>query len=287
MTQTTNYNLNKFETTDKMNPTTLEGLNDNADIIDGALNTISTSVSGKESTTNKVTSISSSSTDTQYPSAKLLYDQLQLKTNHDNVAKDFWYGTQAEYDALATKDTNTIYMTDENSATPIATTIDENSTNSEIASAKAVYDKINDLNYISCGISSLLSISMPTAWIPVKIPVDVINYQSGDGFTLSNGNIVVGSKPKVVEIYIYAKPQQMNTTLTYGITALLNGTSLGVVETIPYRADSIPFQRLYIANVKEGDIIQLACRGGSANMTFTVGASAATILIKSLSEVAS
>ena len=65
-----------------------------------------------ETTSNKVTSISSSSTNTQYPGAKLLYDQLQLKTNHDNVAKDFWYGTQAEYDALVTKDANTIYMTD-------------------------------------------------------------------------------------------------------------------------------------------------------------------------------
>lgn len=31
-------------------------------------------VSGKEDTTNKVTSISSSSTDTQYPSAKCVYD---------------------------------------------------------------------------------------------------------------------------------------------------------------------------------------------------------------------
>lgn len=36
-------------------------------------------ISGKENSSNKVTSISSSSTDTQYPSAKLLYDQLALK----------------------------------------------------------------------------------------------------------------------------------------------------------------------------------------------------------------
>ena len=36
-------------------------------------------ISGKENSSNKVTSISSSSTDTQYPSAKLLYDQLVLK----------------------------------------------------------------------------------------------------------------------------------------------------------------------------------------------------------------
>lgn len=34
------------------------------------------SVSGKEDATNKVTSLSSSSTDTQYPSAKCVYDLL-------------------------------------------------------------------------------------------------------------------------------------------------------------------------------------------------------------------
>jgi len=36
-------------------------------------------ISGKEDVSNKVTNISGSSTDTQYPSAKLLYDQLALK----------------------------------------------------------------------------------------------------------------------------------------------------------------------------------------------------------------
>lgn len=37
MTQTPNYNLNKFEGTDKLNPTTLNGLNANADTIDTTL----------------------------------------------------------------------------------------------------------------------------------------------------------------------------------------------------------------------------------------------------------
>lgn len=65
-----------------------------------------------ELATHKVTTISSSSTDTQYPSAKLLYDQLATKTNSNNVAENFWYGTQAQYDALATKDENTLYLTE-------------------------------------------------------------------------------------------------------------------------------------------------------------------------------
>lgn len=40
-----------------------------------------TNLNTKEDTSNKVTSISSSSTDTEYPSAKLLYDQLDTKLN--------------------------------------------------------------------------------------------------------------------------------------------------------------------------------------------------------------
>ena len=42
-------------------------------------------ISGKENTSNKVTSLSSSSTDTQYPSAKLVYDSLNNKIDASNV----------------------------------------------------------------------------------------------------------------------------------------------------------------------------------------------------------
>ena len=42
-------------------------------------------ISGKENTSNKVTSISSSSTDAQYPSAKLLYDKLETKANSSHT----------------------------------------------------------------------------------------------------------------------------------------------------------------------------------------------------------
>lgn len=43
------------------------------------IDTATYDLSGMEKTSNKVTSISTSSTNTQYPSAKLLYDQLELK----------------------------------------------------------------------------------------------------------------------------------------------------------------------------------------------------------------
>lgn len=46
---------------------------------------LDTSVAGLEETSNKVTSISGTSTNTEYPSAKLLYDQLALKQNASTV----------------------------------------------------------------------------------------------------------------------------------------------------------------------------------------------------------
>lgn len=102
MQHTTNYNLNVVETTDKV-LTSITALGSNATSIDtilaGKQNTISSSnkvsadnvddtsttnkfvtssditkISNAEATTNKVTSLSSGSTDTQYPSAKCVYD---------------------------------------------------------------------------------------------------------------------------------------------------------------------------------------------------------------------
>lgn len=55
-------------------------------------------ISGKEDKSNKVTSISSSSTNTQYPSAKLLYDQLELKEDTSNkVAEISPSSTNTQY----------------------------------------------------------------------------------------------------------------------------------------------------------------------------------------------
>lgn len=91
-----------------------------------------------ENDSNKVISISSSSTNAQYPSAKCVYDELEnkadtslsnLSTTGQNIAdttKDqntntrlkYWTGTKAQYDAIVTKDANTLYnITDDSNPT--------------------------------------------------------------------------------------------------------------------------------------------------------------------------
>lgn len=63
-----------------------------------------------EVNSNKVTTISSSSTNEQYPSAKAVYDYGETKMNASSVVTAFWHGTQAQYDALATHDSTTLYL---------------------------------------------------------------------------------------------------------------------------------------------------------------------------------
>ena len=66
---------------------------------------IDTILDNAENKTNKVTSLTSSSTDTQYPSAKLLYDQLALKANISNLGNaKIYYGTCSTAANVAQKD---------------------------------------------------------------------------------------------------------------------------------------------------------------------------------------
>lgn len=66
---------------------------------------VNTKLTKAENIDNKVTSLSAQSTDMQYPSAKLLYDQLQLKSNTSDIGNaKIYYGTCATAAATAQKD---------------------------------------------------------------------------------------------------------------------------------------------------------------------------------------
>lgn len=81
---------------------------------------INSTMGDKEDKTNKVTSISSSSTDTQYPSAKLLYDKLNTKENTSNKV----------------------------------TSLSSSSTDTQYPSAKCVYDIFTNTSPILCNLLS-------------------------------------------------------------------------------------------------------------------------------------
>lgn len=85
------------------NPTTISGYGITDAKIDSGTITLGSNtitpltshqdISGKEDSSNKVTSLSSSSTNTQYPSAKLVYDQLALKQTkiYTDLTEDLYF----------------------------------------------------------------------------------------------------------------------------------------------------------------------------------------------------
>ena len=94
-------------------------------------------ITGKEDSSNKVTSLSSSSTDTQYPSAKLVYDELETKADSSSLAT---VATSGSYTDLSNKPTVVDTVADSNSnavtsnAVYDALTLKADATHSHVAS---------------------------------------------------------------------------------------------------------------------------------------------------------
>ena len=97
----------------------------------------------KEDTTNKVTSLSASSTDTQYPSAKLVYDELADKADTTDVptkTSDLTNDGDGT-DAFLTQHQDISGKEDSSNK---VTSLSSSSTDTQYPSAKAVYDELED-----------------------------------------------------------------------------------------------------------------------------------------------
>lgn len=108
----------------------------------------------KEDTSNKVTSISSSSTDTEYPSAKCVYDAIQAGVSSGNVSSYFLSGTNPiNVDATGMEIGDlriyTVYIANDGSVT-ISFSVD---------SGKYAYGAINYGVYENYNVSNVTSIT--------------------------------------------------------------------------------------------------------------------------------
>lgn len=133
----------------------LENVNNTSDLD----KPISTATQGaldlKENVSNKVTSISDASTNTEYPSAKAVYDSLdsftQGKESTSNKVTSLSYfstdtqypSAKAVYDELISLDSS--ISGKENTFNKV-TSLSSSSTDLEYPSAKAVYDELDDIN---------------------------------------------------------------------------------------------------------------------------------------------
>lgn len=217
-------NSNVINTTAEINKIDVVKVDGNAlTITDKAVN-----ITGKENTSNKVTSLSSSSTDTQYPSAKLVYDQLATKQdvidsshkiNADNVddtnsthkfttASDITklagIATGAQVNVIETVkvDGTALTVTDkavnitgkENTSNKV-TSLSASSTDTQYPSAKLVYDQLALKEAIANKVTSLSSSSTNTQYPSAKLVYDQL------ALKLNIADLVALTNQEVTDIF--------------------------------------------------------------------------------------
>ena len=144
--------------------TLLDGKVSTDDVIDAYDKTeVDDLLTAKVNISSVVLTLSSANTDEEIPSAKAVYTyvdnkEVKISTEENNkieikddgifVSKDYVEITQAEYDLLTEEGKKDIvfYITDATGNTELVTVIDENSTDEEIPSAKAVHTAIQNLS---------------------------------------------------------------------------------------------------------------------------------------------
>lgn len=166
----------------------------------------------------------------------------------------------------------------------IATNITSSSTNTEIASAKSVYDIKNKLSLILAS-HARQEINFPSAWTHVNIPVDTADISSND-YTISNGSVIVGNKPKVVEINLTI-PMDGITSGTHNIGLYKKNPNSTEKSIVAYSFSGItPIWTVTlnaVTEVEEGTEIYII---GSKNTSGSLYCASTNLMIKTLSEVA-
>lgn len=103
---------------------------------------INTKLNAKQNTSNLVTSISASSTDTQYPSAKLLYTKLNTKQTSNLVTSISSSSTDSQYPSAKLLYTK---LNEKQNTSNLVTSISSSSTDTQYPSAKLLYTTKTDL----------------------------------------------------------------------------------------------------------------------------------------------
>jgi len=208
----------------------------------------------KENSSNKVTSINSSSTNTQYPSAKLLYDQLALKENSSNKvtfinssSTDTQYpSAKLLYDQLKLKE-NTANKT---------TTINANSTDTQYPTALAVYtgllSKLNKSDAFSGNYNDLSNKpSIPTKITDLNNDANFITLNDiPDDIGLQIYTVNNESEAIANGIYIVSPENHPNNVYSLSLSADKDIVSIG--ESITFQTilkknnEPVPYENLLL-----------------------------------------
>ena len=164
-----------------------------------------------------------------------------------------------------------------------------------VPTIEALREYTNKLSIIEAGIASSKYINITGAWSAnaQKVDLDTETLKYGNDFTLSNGYIVVGSNPKIVEVVAQMSPFGLKTSgtdndKTYMLIIKRDRggtiTNLTSQSQIVSSAPMLAFNVSLITDVQEGDKLYLAVGGGfSSSQSISSGAGTNMITIKTLS----
>jgi len=149
----------------------------------------------------------------------------------------------------------------------IVTSISEYSLDSQVPSAKAVYDTVNNVSICQIGNTSRIYCNVTQAWSPSIVPLDEQKISSSD-YTFVSNKIIVGSKPKMAEISFNCLCDTMPTA-NYNFTINLKRNN---INTILYSSSFKTISGMDVANffgltyyeLQEGDEIYLNYTANSA-----------------------
>lgn len=196
----------------------------------------------KEDVNNKVTTIVSSSTNTQYPSAKAVYSQLVLKENVSNkVAAITSSSTDTQYPSA--KAVYTLVSSDvagkENASNKV-TTITSSSTNTQYPSAKAVYTQLASKENSSNKITAITSSATDAQYPSAKATYNFVGSQVNNATTQFESLL----NPKVIQLNgtIFAPSLTDNARHTLDLT---NNQS-GIEFNLPIIIDRTVFHQMLV-----------------------------------------
>lgn len=218
---------------------------------------------GLETTSNKVTSISSTSTNDQYPSAKAVYTQLSTKEVTSNKVTSLsssstntqYPGAKLVYDQLALKQSSS-YKT---------TSVSSGSSDTYYPSAKAVYTFVNN-NYAktTSGTCTLTAYSYTST---TSIGTATCNYYKCGRLVTIYGTFPSTGSTKIYKLT--GLPYVPNTTASFG----WHGSQY---EGIAYVTTTSSIFSTFSINSTSGDLIT-ATQAASSNSGNIQGASTFTV----------
>lgn len=204
----------------------------------------------KEDSTNKVTSISSSSTDTQYPSAKAVYDELENKADTSDVptkTSDLDNdGADGSHAFITAQD-----ITGKENISNKVTSLSAESTDTQYPSAKAVYDELED----KADSADLATVATSGSYNDLSnkptIPTVVDTIEDSNNNAVTSNAVYDGLALKADASHTHAASEVLDSTAHSNLNTAANATQAAINTAIDSAVGSILAMEMIVVDTAD------------------------------------